>query len=247
MMSGTSSITLSTESSDLIFSAGGRRRRLIVRRFDHARSMRLSVDPRDGTVRLSLPPRASLAKALRWAEERRAWVESNLAELPKAIKIVPGVALPFNGGTLIVEWRKSGPRAPERSGDRLRVGGPLESLSRRVLAWLRAEAGRVLIAETRALAAQAGVTIGRVTVGDTRSRWGSCSANGDIRYSWRLIMAPDFVRRATVAHEVAHLVHMDHSPRFHALVKELLGADPAYARDWLREHGSALYWVGAPG
>src|SRR4051812_40479194 len=150
MMSGTLSITLSTENSDLVFSAGGRRRRLIVRRFDHARSMRLSVDPRDGTVRLSLPPRASLAKALRWAEERRSWVEATLAELPKPIRIIPGVALPFNGGTLIVEWRKSWPRAPERIGDRLRLGGPVESVSRRVLSWLRAEAGRVLIAETRA-------------------------------------------------------------------------------------------------
>jgi predicted metal-dependent hydrolase len=247
MMSGTLSITLSTENSDLVFSAGGRRRRLVVRRFDHARSMRLSVDPRDGTVRLSLPPRASLSKALRWAEERRAWVEATLAELPKPIRIIPGVALPFNGGTLIVEWRKSLPRTPQRVGDRLRLGGPLESLSRRVLSWLRAEAGRVLIAETRALAKRHDITVNVVSVGDPRSRWGSCTASGNIRYSWRLIMAPPKVRRATVAHELAHRVHMNHGPRFHALVAKLHGADPDYARDWLREHGSALYWVGAPG
>lgn len=247
MTSGTSSITLSTENSDLVFSAGGRRRRLVVRRFDHARSMRLSVDPRDGTVRLSLPPRASLSKALRWAEERRAWVEATLAELPKPIRIIPGVALPFNGGTLIVEWRKSLPRTPQRVGDRLRLGGPLESISRRVLSWLRAEAGRVLIAETRALANRHNITVGTIGVGDPRSRWGSCTASGNIRYSWRLIMAPPKVRRATVAHELAHRVHMNHGPRFHALVAKLHGADPDYARDWLREHGSALYWVGAPG
>ncbi len=209
--------------------------------------MRLSVDPRDGTVRLSLPPRTSLAKALRWAEERRAWVEATLAELPRAVVIEPGVALPFGGGTLIVDWRKSLPRAPERIGGRLRMGGPVESVSRRTLAWLRAEAGRVLTAETQAMAKRHRIQVGKISVGDPRSRWGSCTASGNIRYSWRLIMAPPSVRRATVAHELAHRVHMDHGPKFHALVAKLLGADPEPAREWLKHHGSALYWVGAPG
>ncbi len=238
---------MSTESSDLVFAAGGRKRRLVVRRFDHARSMRLSVDPRDGTVRLSLPRRTSLAKALRWAEERRAWVEATLAELPQAVRIEPGVALPFDDGTLIVDWREKLPRTPERVRNRLRLGGPAESVSRRVLAWLRAEAGRVLTAETRALAKRHRITVGKISIGDPRSRWGSCTASGNIRYSWRLIMAPSWVRQATIAHELAHRVHMDHGPRFHALVAKLLGDDPADARDWLKDHGSALYWVGAPG
>jgi hypothetical protein len=246
-MSAISNTILSTASSDLIFAAGGRERRLVVRRFDHARSMRLSVDPRDGTVRLSLPRRTSLAKALRWAEERRDWVEAALAELPHAIRIEPGAALPFDGGTLIVDWQRDAPRAPVRKGDRLRIGGPAESLSRRALAWLRAEAGRVLAAETRALAESHDIAVGRVSVGDPRSRWGSCTAAGDIRYSWRLIMAPPSVRQATVAHELAHRVHMHHGPEFHALVAELFGADPAPARVWLKHHGAALYWVGAAG
>jgi predicted metal-dependent hydrolase len=105
----------------------------------------------------------------------------------------------------------------------------------------------VLVAETRTLADAHGIGVGSVTVGDPRSRWGSCTAAGDIRYSWRLIMAPSTVRHATVAHELAHRVHMDHGGAFHALVAELLGADPAPARAWLRRHGSSLYWVGAPG
>ena len=139
------------------------------------------------------------------------------------------------------------PRAPERVGDQLRLGGPLESLSRRVLTWLRAEAGRVLAAETRALAKRHNITVEKISVGDPSSRWGSCTASGNIRYSWRLIMAPPRVRRATVAHELAHRIHMDHSPRFHRLVAKLHGADPEPAREWLNDHGSALYWVGAPG
>ena len=76
------------------------------------------------------------------------------------------------------------------------------------------------------------------------SRWGSCSAAGAIRYSWRLILAPEFVRRATVAHEVAHLVHLNHGPDFHALVERLLGADPRPARAWLKREGAALHRIG---
>ena len=84
----------------------------------------------------------------------------------------------------------------------------------------------------------------RVGIGDPLSRWGSCSSGGTIRYSWRLVMAPDFVRRATVAHEVAHLVHMNHGPVFHALVAELHGADPRPARLWLRREGAGLHGIG---
>ena len=109
---------------------------------------------------------------------------------------------------------------------------------------LKAQALETLDRETRELAAKAGVPCVRVGIGDPVSRWGSCSSSGTIRYSWRLIMAPEFVRHATVAHEVAHLVHLDHSPRFHALVETLLGADPKPARLWLRREGAALHRVG---
>ena len=171
-------------------------------------------------------------------------LDALLAELPKPIRIIPGVALPFNGGTLIVEWRKSWPRSPERVGDRLRVGGPLESLSRRVLSWLRSEAGRVLTAETRTLANRHNITVGTIGVGDPRSRWGSCTpGRGSIRYSWRLILAPPAVLDYVAAHEVAHLVHADHSPRFWNVVKGLIGPR-LEGRAWLKTHGGELHAVG---
>jgi len=88
------------------------------------------------------------------------------------------------------------------------------------------------------------VKVSKVGVGDPVSRWGSCSASGTIRYSWRLVLAPDFVRRATVAHEVAHRVHLNHGRDFHALVATLLGADPAPARAWLRREGAGLHRFG---
>src|SRR3546814_8044146 len=95
--------------------------------------------------------------------------------------------------------------------------------------------------ESREIATIAGLAVVRVAGGDPRSRWGSCTHDGDLRYSWRLVMAPDHVRRATVAHEVAHLRHMDHGAAFHALVDELHDGDVAAARGWLRREGRALH------
>jgi len=206
--------------------------------------MRLSVDPRDGTVRLSLPTRAALRPALAWAEEKRGWIEGALAVLPKPQPIVPGAAIPLEGQPVRIDWQPSGSRTVKRDDDRLIVGGPEEAIAARVLRWLRREAGVRLDGETRDFAARAGVTVGRVGVGDPRSRWGSCTPCGDIRYSWRLILAPPEVREATVAHEVAHRLHMDHSPAFHAAVARLLGREPKAERHWLRTHGSGLYWLG---
>ncbi|MBW8744536.1 MAG: M48 family metallopeptidase [Sphingomonas sp.] len=206
--------------------------------------MRLAVDPRDGAVKLTLPRRAALAPALKWAESQRAWVERALAKLPAEETLGPGSVIPFAGGELQVEWRTGGSRTVKREGDRLIVGGPEEMVKARVLRWLRAEAARTLEAETRAVAARAGVTVGRVRVGDPRSRWGSCSSSGDIAYSWRLILMPPAVREATVVHEVAHRLHMHHGPEFHEEVERLLGRAPKAERAWLKAHGAAMHRVG---
>ncbi len=246
-MSAISRIILSIGSSEPVFTGGGRTRPLIVTRRPQARNMRLSVDPRDGAVRLTLPKRAALRPALAWVEEKRPWIEAALAALPGAQAITPGGSVPFDGGTLRIDWRENGSRVVRRQDDALSLGGPAESVAPRVLRWLRREAVVRLDAETRDYGVRAGVSIGRVAVGDPRARWGSCSSSGDIRYSWRLIMAPSAVRESTVAHEVAHRLHMDHSPAFHAAVRSLLGRDPAADRAWLRLHGASLYWIGREG
>jgi len=235
---------LSTASSDLVFTGGAHTRQLTVRRSALARRMRLAVDPRDGAVKLTLPRRAALGPALKWAESQRAWVERALAKLPAEEALGPGSVIPFAGGELQVEWRAGGTRTVKREGDRLIVGGPEEMVKARVLRWLRAEAARTLEAETRAVAARAGVTVGRVRVGDPRSRWGSCSSSGDIAYSWRLILMPPAVREATVVHEVAHRLHMHHGPEFHEEVERLLGRAPKAERAWLKTHGAAMHRVG---
>ena len=231
-------------SSETFFGDGPLRRPLIVRRVANARRMRLSIDPRNGDVRLTLPRRASERAGRAWAETKRAWVEEQIAKLPRQRSITPGEHIPFRGEEVSIDWSSTHSRVVRLENGSLKVGGPLEGVPRRVVAWLRREALKQLDAETRALAEQAGVTVGRVSIGDPRSRWGSCSASGDIRYAWRLILAPPFVLSSTVAHEVAHRLHMDHSPAFRAAEARLYGADPEPARDWLRHHGAGLYWLG---
>jgi predicted metal-dependent hydrolase len=213
-------------------------------RHPRARRTKLSVDPVTGRIRLTLPPRASLPRALAWAQAQQGWVERQRAVLPQARPFVPGAVLPVAGDDLELRWSPDAPRMPSVKDGALLIGGPADMVARRVETWLRRRALAVLTEETAFYAERAGVTVAKVAVGDPRGRWGSCAHDGAIRYSWRLILAPPAVRRATVAHEVAHRVHMDHSPAFHALVATLYGADPRAERQWLRAHGAALHWFG---
>jgi predicted metal-dependent hydrolase len=209
-----------------------------------ARKLRLSVDPRTRSVLLTVPRRVSQRRALAWASEHRGWIEQALADIPPPLAFAPGACVPLYGEPFTIDWEASRPRRIEIEGGRLIAGGPRDGLDRRILRWLKAEARALLTRETRDFAAKTGARLAGVGIGDPVSRWGSCSSGGAIRYSWRLILAPEFVRRATVAHEVAHLVHLNHGPAFHALVAEILGADPAPARAWLRREGAGLHLIG---
>ena len=187
----------------------------------------------------------SRRRALAWAAGHRAWVERALAAIPEAVPFAPGAIVPLYGLPHRLDWDPARPRRIERGEGRLVAGGPAEGLDRRLLRWLQGRTRSTCSSrETREYRAKAGVKVARIGIGDPVSRWGSCSGSGAIRYSWRLILAPEFVRRATVAHEVAHLVHLNHGPDFHALVAELLGADPRPARAWLKREGAALHRIG---
>ena len=209
-----------------------------------ARRARLSVDSATGRVRLVLPPRAPLKKALAWAEEKAGWIAEQRARLPRAQPFEPGGTIPFGDACLTIAWEPSASRTVKRVGDTLLCGGTRDGVSRRIATWLKREALRVLSAETDEFADRAGVTVTKVAVGDPKTRWGSCASSGTIRYSWRLILMPDFVRRSTVAHEVAHRLHMDHSARFYRVLEMLDERDPNESRRWLRANGAALHWVG---
>lgn len=217
---------------------------LEVVRHPRARRAKLRVDPVTGVARLTLPPRAALKPALAWAESQAEWIVAARARIIAPPPLEVGGVVPFDGADLTIEHRASAARTPVIAEDRLICGGPVDALSARVLRWLRGEALRRLGEETRDCAVRAGVSIESVRVGDARSRWGSCTGTGAIRYSWRLVMAPGWVRRAVVAHEVAHRIHMHHGPAFHALAAQLNGADPAPAMRWLRANGTRLQGIG---
>ena len=229
-------------SSELRFAGGEAELKLVVS--PRARTMRLRVDRRSGAVVLTVPRRVSRRQALDWAAGHRAWVEAQLAKIVPASTLADGAALPLYGEPHLVCWDPAASRVPRIEAGRLVVGGPADTVEARILRWLRRHAAEILSRETSEFAAKAGVSVSRVGIGDPVSRWGSCSSSGAIRYSWRLVLAPAWVRRATVAHEVAHRVHMDHSPRFHALVEQLFEADPKPARLWLRREGARLHRFG---
>lgn len=214
---------------------------LIVQRHARARRMRLRFDGIGDRALLTIPARAALKRALDWAGEQSGWIETQRGRARGVVLIAHGAHVPVEGEPLLIVATDATGRHIAREDDRLLVGGPADHAGPRVVRWLKALAKEVLTTETQALAAAHRLPLGRVSIGDPRGRWGSCSARGDIRYSWRLILAPPHVRLATVAHEVAHLRHMHHGPEFHDLVRIISPVDPDEARAWLRREGTGLH------
>ncbi len=221
--------------------ANGEAIALIVQRHGRARRMRLRFDGIADRALLTIPPRGALHRALDWAREQSAWIEAQRAKAGAVIAIAEGAYVPVEGEPLLIVATGTPGRQIGREDGRLLVGGPADHAGGRVLRWLKTQAKAALTEETQALARAHGLPLGKVSIGDPRARWGSCTARGDIRYSWRLILAPRHVRLATVAHEVAHLKHMHHGPDFHALVRAISPVDPDAARAWLRREGAGLH------
>ncbi len=157
--------------------------------------------------------------------------------MPARVEFSDGTQLEFLGATLTV--RHVPGRATRRDGSMLLVGGEPSFLSRRVRDWLRREARAVLTKKAGALAARIGKRVRAVRIADPRTRWGSAASDGTLAFSWRLVLAPPEVLDYVVAHEVAHLRHMNHGPLFWALVGELAGEFDA-PRAWLAANGARL-------
>jgi predicted metal-dependent hydrolase len=226
------------------FDIDGRSVPVEVKTNPRARRVTLRADSTRGVIRLSLPPRASLRRALAMLETHRDWLAARVAAWPRPHRLEPGGTLLLEGETVSIDWSPAQPRTVKLDGASLRVGGPADAVPGRVERFLRARAKAVLTEETRDHATRLGKPVAAVTVRDTASRWGSCSATARIAYSWRLILAPPEVRRYVVAHEVAHLAHMDHSPAFWRTTASLYDGDMDAARRWLKRHGASLHWVG---
>ncbi len=221
----------------------GQRLPIAIRRLAHARRMTLRLAPDGSEVRVSIPQWGRTAEALAFANSRADWLARQLAALPVAAPVGPGERLPYRGAWLTVAHSADAPRRPLHEGDVLRLGGPASALPARLRRWLEDEARRLCADDLAHYCARAGQPVPRLALSNARRRWGSCGPDGAIRINWRLVMAPDFVRRSVVAHEVAHLVHFDHSPRFHALLGELFDDDLDAANGWLKRESRQLYAV----
>jgi len=211
---------------------------LILRRSARARRISLRVSGVDGRVTLTLPQDVAEREGLKFAEEKADWLRLQLGKRPEDVMAAPGAEIPVEGEVLQIA------SAPGRSvrieGDTLLVPGTPDTAPARLRAWLRARARDRLAAASDHYAAALGRPYARLTLRDTRSRWGSCSAAGGLMYSWRLILAPPDVLDYVAAHEVAHLAEMNHSPAFWSTVANL---KPGYEapRRWLREKGADLH------
>ncbi|MDR2857535.1 MAG: M48 family metallopeptidase [Novosphingobium sp.] len=220
---------------------GGQSLPIVVRRLAHARRMTLRLAPDGSEVRISIPRWGRTAEALAFVHSRADWLAQQYAALPGTQAPEPGGTLAYRGRLLGIEHAPQAPRRAVLCGDAIRVGGPAEALPRRLRRWLEMEARAVFSADLADYCALACRPVPGLALSGARRRWGSCAPDGAIRINWRLIMAPDFVRRSVVAHEVAHLVHFDHGPGFHALLGELFEGDLAAANRWLKHEGRTLY------
>ncbi len=214
---------------------------LEMRRLRHARRLTLRLAPDGRAVRVSMPHWVSAQEALAFATSRSDWLAAQIGRLPQPSPPCPGGTIAYRSTTLTIAWSPAAGRRPMVVDDRLIIGGPVESLPTRTARWLESEARRLIADDLAHYCATVGRPVPALALSRARRRWGSCAANGTIRINWRLIMAPDFVRRSVVAHEVAHLVHFDHSPAFHACLGTLFEDRIDTANAWLKRHGAALY------
>ncbi|HEY4135459.1 MAG TPA: SprT family zinc-dependent metalloprotease [Alphaproteobacteria bacterium] len=212
---------------------------LQAKRSRRARRMTLRIDAGNDCAILVLPTYVALAEGLAFARSKADWLHSKLAELPERQSFADGAVLQVLGRAVTIRHEPGlGARVVEENGI-LRVGGDADLLRGRVLRWLKLAARKALAERATERAAQIGRKHSRVTLRDSRTRWGSCSSDGNLSFCWRLVLAPPDVFDYVVSHEVAHLAEMNHGPRFWEIVAQLTPHAEA-AKRWLTDNGAAL-------
>jgi predicted metal-dependent hydrolase len=233
----------------VLLEIGGEAVSVPLRRDSRARRLTLRVDPAGGCAVVTAPAGVRLAEIERFIGRHASWIAARLASLPPPAPFRDGGTIPLRGEPCRIVHRPGRgivAFANAFGEPRIVVPGAAEHLTRRLGDWLKREARRDLLAAVDRHAGRLGQRPSAVRVGDTRSRWGSCSSRGALAFSWRLVLAPPSVLDYLAAHEVAHLVEMNHGLAFWRLVADL-HPDHARSRAWLRRHGPALHAVGRGG
>ncbi|HWA01144.1 MAG TPA: SprT family zinc-dependent metalloprotease [Caulobacterales bacterium] len=224
-------------------------RRLPVKLIVNPRARRVSVriDPTRRLAIATAPSSRQLKHAAQFAAERAGWIAHELARLPESVDLKPGGHAPLRGvmHELVFERGRCLPRVEPGEPARLVVqASDLALFESRLMRFYKNEARNDLVERVAAHCTTLGVRPARIQVKELRSRWGSCSTDGGLSFSWRVILAPPYVLDYLAAHEVAHLREMNHSRRFWAHVKRCL-PDFERGREWLHQHGAVLHAVGA--
>lgn len=214
-----------------------------VQRNRQARRLILRHDPISGGARLTLPPYVSEAEGLAFVRQQTAWLKRRMDKMPDRVPFEDGALIPILGEDHVIRHMPDARGGVWVEDGEIRVTGKLEHISRRTADWLKKEAKARLTERAHVKADMLGVKIGRVTVRDTRSRWGSCTHDGSLNFSWRMLLTPAFVFDFIVAHEVAHIRERNHGPNFHRLVDELT-TEAERAEAWLSAYGASLHRFG---
>lgn len=220
----------------------GQEMRVVFRHHRMARRLILRLNP-DGTAAVvTVPHGVSRAQALDFAERSSDWLAGRIKSRGGNIRLQPGSQIPLRGELHEIRHISAvrGTVTVDPVARIVQVPGDLRHASRRITDFLKAAAREELAAASRRYAAAMGASFRRITIRDQKSRWGSCSAKGDLSYSWRLILTPPYVLDYVAAHEVAHLVHMNHGRRFWRLVLTHC-RDASRAKKWLKEHGQGVH------
>lgn len=231
----------------LDISHDGETLRIALRRRPSARRLTLRVSSATGEIVMTLPARTSLTLAQAFAARHGGWIAARLARVPDRVPFAAGSVLPVRGVPHRVVHRSErggATRIEAMDGEAVvSVACQAPHIARRIKDFLEGEARRDLAGAVARYAAKLGQAPRRMTLRDTRSRWGSCTARGELNFSWRLILAPPLVLDYLVAHEMAHLREMNHSARFWALAGSLC-PDLAEAERWLKRNGAGLHRYG---
>ena len=213
-----------------------------VRVSPRARRLALRIDAQAEAVELVLPRRTSVSRALSFIDENLVWLEKRITALPPRTPLAEGETVPILDVPHRIR-RVDGARDHKNvwiADGFIHVAALSDHVPKKIVDFLKEMARGEFQRRAARLAAELNRTVGRIAVRDTTTRWGSCSANGNLAFSWRLIMAPEEVLNYVVAHEVAHLVEMNHGAAFWRLVRELVG-DVKRPQAWLSQHGAALH------
>ena len=221
----------------------GRAIPLTVKVSPRSKRLTMRVDAKSDSIVVVHPPGVRLREILAFAREKEGWLAARLAALPDRIPFAVGATIPLLGIPNEITHVPTARRGVWAEDGRLMVSGAPEHLARRVRDYLIKRAKAEISPRAMDYAAKVDRRVTRISLRDPRSRWGSCTSDGAISFSWRLILAPEAVLDYVVAHEVAHMVELNHSHHFWAVVRTIAG-DTRDARAWLKENGTRLHRYG---